>query len=426
MLVYSIAFDPTNPASALAQIPAQPGVFALFAADERAEPYLSRTPSLRRRLTRFLDARPSQSKRLRLTEKIARIEYTLTGSDFESALCLYAASMQVFGDATRKRMHLRPPSFLRMTGDNAYPRVYVTNKITKSAFDDLFGPFQSRASAEKFCDEMLNLFELRRCHEDLNPDPAFPGCIYSEMKMCLAPCFKGCTDDRYAQEAASVHAFLETRGASLVERVAAERDAASAELDFERAAQTHAKLQKVQAVASLMPAAVHQLSKLVGLILQPSSEPESVSCFLLTHGVILGPVLYSVQGMRLHNEQSGSTSLYVHPTTIEAVPLAAEDARTAVQTVSRNILEERLHQTLVELVSPSAKSKLSTQTISDHLCLFSRWFYRTQAQRIGEAFFAESADSLPQRQILRGISRVYSSNLAEKKWPETSPGHAKS
>src|SRR5580698_2082623 len=368
MLVHSIAFDPANPASALTQIPAQPGVFALFAADDRAEPYLSRTPNLKRRLTRFLDARPSQSKRLRLTEKIARIEYTLTGSDFESALCLYAASMQVFGDATRKRMHLRPPSFLRMTSDNAYPRVYVTNKITKSAFDDLFGPFPSRASAEKFCDEMLNQFELRRCHEDLHPDPAFPGCIYSEMKMCLAPCFKGCTDERYAQEAATIHAFLETRGASLVETITAERDAASADLDFEKAAQAHAKLQKVLAVISLMHPAVYQLSKLVALVLQPSVEPESVACFLLTRGVILGPSLYSVQGMRLHNEQSGSTSLYVQPTAVEAVPLAGEGAGTVVQIVSRNLLEERLQQTLAELISPPAKSKLSTQTIADHLC----------------------------------------------------------
>jgi excinuclease UvrABC nuclease subunit len=411
MLVHSIAFDPTNPASALAQIPSQPGVFALFAADEHAEPYLSRTPNLRRRLTRFLDARPSQTKRLRLTEKIARIEYTLTGSDFESALRLYAASMQVFGDATRKRMHLRPPYFLRMTSENAYPRVYVTNKITKSAFDDLFGPFPSRASAEKFSDEMLNLFELRRCHEDLNPDPAFPGCIYSEMKMCLAPCFKGCTDERYAQEAASIHAFLETRGASLIEKISAERDAASSSLEFEKAAHAHAKLQKVQAVVSLMPPAVHQLSKLVALILQPSTEPETVACFLLTHGVILGPVLYSIQGMRLHNEQSGSTSLYLSPTTVEAVPLAAEGASTAVQTVSRNVLEERFQQTLAELISPAAKSKPAAQTISDHLCLFSRWFYRTQAHRVGEAFFAESVDALPHRQILRGISRVYSSKL---------------
>jgi hypothetical protein len=160
-----------------------------------------------------------------------------------------------------------------------------------------------------------------------------------------------------------------------------------------------------------MPAAVHQLSKLVALILQPSGEPESVACFLLTHGVILGPVPYSVQGMRLHNEKSGSSSLYVHPTTVEAVPLAGEGT-TAVQTVSRNLLEERLQQTLTDLVSPSAKSKVNIQTISDHLCFFSRWFYRAQTQRVGEAFFAESVDTLPLRQVLRAISRVYSSNLA--------------
>jgi excinuclease ABC subunit C len=412
MLVHSIPFDPTNPAAALAQVPAQAGVFALFAADERAEPYLSRTPNLKRRLTRFLDARPSQTKRLRLTGKIARIEYTLTGSDFESALCLYSVSMQSFGDATRKRMHLRTPYFLRMTSDNPYPRVYVTNKITKSAVYDLCGPFPSRASAEKFSDEMLNLFELRRCHEDLNPDPAFPGCIYSEMKMCLAPCFKGCTDARYAEEAASVHAFLETRGMSLIEKIAAERDASSSNLAFEEAAQAHVKLQKIQAVAALMPAAVHPLSKLIALILQPSAELETVACFLLTYGVILGPISYSVQGMRLHNEQSGSTSLYVHPTTVEAVPLAAEGTVTAVQTVSRNVLEERLQLVLGDLTSPIAKSKPGIQTIADHLCLFSRWFYRAQTQRVGEIFFAERVNSLPVRQILRGISRVYSSNLA--------------
>jgi excinuclease ABC subunit C len=411
MLAHSIAFDPSDPRAALAQIPAQPGVYALFGAEENAEPYLSRTPNLRRRLTRFLDARPSQSKRLRLTEKIARIEYTLTGSDFESMLQLYTASVQVFGEATRKRMHLRPPTFLRMTTENQYPRVYVTNKITKSAADNLFGPFPSRAVAEKFCDEMLNLFELRRCHEDLKPDPAFPGCIYSEMKMCLAPCFKGCTDERYAEEAASVRAFLETRGASMIEKITVERDAASADLDFEKAAEAHARLQKVQAVAALMSPAVHQLSKLFALILQPSAEPESVALFFLFHGLLAGPADYSIQGMRLHNEQSGSTSLYLQPTAVEAVPLAAEGAAgAAVQTVSRNILEERLQQALTDLTAQATKLKANSQIISDHLCLFSRWCHRTQAQRTGEVFFADDADSLPQRQILRAISRVFSSS----------------
>ena len=410
MLTHSISFDPTDPTAALAQIPVQPGVFALFAADDRAEPYLSRTPNLKRRLSRFLNARPTQSKRLRLTEKIARIEYSLTGSDFESVLCLYTASMRAFGEATRKRMHLRSPSLLRMTSDNPYPRIYATGKVTKSALDDLLGPFPSRVSAEKFCDEMLNLFELRRCHEDLHPDPSFPGCIYSEMKMCLAPCFKGCSDERYAEEASSVRAFLETRGNSLIEKIAAERDAASAVLAFEKAAQAHARLQKVQAVTALMPAAAYQLSKLTALILQPSTEDESISCFLLTRGVILGPAFYSVQGMRLHNEQSGSTSLYVQPTAVEAVPLAPQGEGVAVQTVSRNVLEERLQETLSELKTPAAKARPASQTIADHLCLFSRWFYRAPTHRMGEVFFADDVSSLPQRQILRAISRVYSSS----------------
>jgi len=411
MLAHSIAFDPSDPRAALAQIPARPGVYALFGADENAEPYLSRTPNLRRRLNRFLDARPSQSRRLRLTEKIARIEYTLTGSDFESMLRLYTASVQAFGEATRKRMHLRPSAFLRMTMENQYPRVYVTNKITKAAADDLFGPFPSRPAAEKFCEEMLNLFELRRCHEDLKPDPAFPGCIYSEMKMCLAPCYKGCTDERYAEEAASVRAFLETRGASLIEKITAERDAASADLDFEKAAQAHTRLQKVQEVVALMSPAVHQLSKLFALVLQPSAEPEGVAIFLLSHGILTGPATYSVQGMRLHNEQSGSTSLYLQPTAVEAVPLAGEGvATTAVQTVSRNILEERLQYALTDLKSQAAKTKANGQIISDYLCLFSRWFHRAQTQRTGEVFFADDADSLPQRQILRAISRVFSNS----------------
>lgn len=408
MLVHSISFDPKNPAEALAQVPAHPGVFALFGADERSEPYLSRTPNLKRRLTRFLNAQSTQMRRLRLTEKIARIEYTLTGSDFESSLILYYASMQAFGERTRKRMHLHSPSLLRVANDNPYPRVYVTGRVTKAGLNDLFGPFPSRASAEKFSDEMLNLFQLRRCHEDLHPDPNFPGCIYSEMKMCLAPCFQGCSDERYAEETVAVRSFLETRGTSLTEKITAEREAASAELEFEKAAQAHTRLQKVQAAVALLPDAVHQLSKLNAFIVQPAVAEEGVACFLLTQGVIYGPAIFSVQGMRLHNEQSGSTSLYVQPTAVEAVPLTAEGV--AVQTVSRNVLEERLQQTLSELNSLTTELKPTSQIISDHLCLFSRWLYRPQAKRVGEAFFADNIDSLPKRQILRAISRVYSNS----------------
>src|ERR1700760_4530934 len=236
-LAHSIHFDPADPAASLAGLPEAPAVFALCAADPAAEPYLSKTPNLRRRLKRFLRGPQggATSRRLQLAHLVDQIEYTVTGSEFESSLCLYQASLRAFGARAQKRLRLRPPAFLRMSLDNRYPRVYATAKISKASADSLFGPFPSRAAAERYADEMLNLFLLRRCTEELHPDPAFPGCVYSEMKMCLAPCYQGCTDERYAQESAEVLAFLSTRGAFLLQRLETERDSASEAMEFERA-----------------------------------------------------------------------------------------------------------------------------------------------------------------------------------------------
>ena len=208
-----------------------------------------------------------------------------------------------------------------MSVDNPYPRVYATAKISKTAANALFGPFPSRAAAERYADEMLNLFLLRRCSEELNPDPAFPGCVYSEMKMCLAPCYKGCSDERYQQESADVFAFLSTRGASMLSRLEGERNAASEAMEFEHAAAIHQRMQKVQSVAHLASEAVHPLAQLTGILVQPSAEPGHVALFALRRGVWSGPALYSIVGMRLANERSGSSSLFAHPFALEPVPL---------------------------------------------------------------------------------------------------------
>ncbi len=418
MLTNQLSFDPTNPAPTLSALPENPGIFALFGADSKAEPYLARTTNIRRRLKRFLDAKPTQTKRLRLTERVARIEYTVTGSDFESSLALYSATHQAFGERARKRLHLYAPYFLRMTVKNRYPRVYVTNTITKSAADSLYGPFPSRAAAERFCDEALNLFLLRRCYPDLDPDPAFPGCVYSEMKMCLAPCFKGCTDERYAEEAAKVEAFLATRGQSLLDELAKERDAASEELDFEKAASIHAKIQKVEGVVALASEAVHPLAQLRAIVVQSSSEPGHVALFQLNSGVLTGPAPYDTLGMRLHNEQSGSSSLYTHPYALEAVPLQDQPAPSAPmptaviaktgQTPSdapRDVLEQRLNEAMANL--NQEKLRASNQTLADHLSIFNRWYFRPEAKRIGEAIFYDPEKPLPSKQILRAISRVF-------------------
>jgi excinuclease ABC subunit C len=433
LLANSIAFDPADPRGSLDSLPESPGIFALYAADPAAEPYLSKTPNLRRRLTRFLRSGKSGretgessaaplTKRLQLAHLVDHIEYSVTGSELESSLGLYQASLAAFGAGARRRLRLRPPAFLRMAVENAYPRVYTTAKISKAAAGALFGPFPSRAAAERYAEEMLNLFLLRRCTENLNPDPAFPGCPYSEMKMCLAPCYRGCTDERYQQEASDVLAFLTTHGSSLLAQIENQRNQASEALEFEKAASLHQRMQKVQAVIHLASEAVRPLSQLSGILLQPAADlqpaataeagagPGHVALFRLRGGFLAGPALYSIAGMRLPNERSGSSSLFAHPVALEAIPLEAPASisRAGQPTKARpvkGLLEARLDEALAALDQLAPKSR-SSQALSDHLALFTRWYYSPVARRTGEVIFAGSDGQLPRKALLRAIAQV--------------------
>lgn len=407
LLAQMAGFDPNDPLPGLQALPEAQGIYALFGADPAAEPYLSKTVNLRRRLLRFLhrDSAPAAiaSRRLQLAHMVRRIEYTVTGSEFESALRLLEAANRAFGGGARRRMRLRPAVFVRMSTENAYPRIYVTTRVTKAAADALFGPFPSRGAAERYAEEVLNLFLLRRCVEELNPDPAFPGCPYSEMKMCLAPCFKGCSDERYREEAKAVFDFLSTRGASMLEKLEAERSQASEALDFERAAAVHQRIAKAAAAAHLAGDAVHPLAKLDGLIVQPASSPSFVALFRLRKGALHGPVLYSTEGMRLANEGSGSTSLFAQPVMMEAAPL--DTMRSARSRPARDILNERLDKALEQLREEAPRT-VPAQTLAEQLSLFSRWFYQTPATKKGEAVFDAPDGRLAHKAVLRAISRI--------------------
>ena len=108
MLTHSIPFSSDHPADFFAQFAAAPAVFALRSADKAAEPYVSKTANLRKRLQRLLAPPESQSKRLNLRERTVTIEYSLTGSDFESVLLLYQTLRQEFPDTYQKRLRLQP------------------------------------------------------------------------------------------------------------------------------------------------------------------------------------------------------------------------------------------------------------------------------------------------------------------------------
>jgi len=376
VLTERLEFAAERDAGVFAAVPAAPAVFLLRGEDAQAEPYVSKTANLRRRLQRLLGPVEERTKRLNLRDRVRSIEYTATGSDFESGFLLYRVLRETFPRTYANRMRFRFAPLVKLHLENEYPRASITTRLGRLNGRNLFyGPFQSRAAAEKFMNDSLDFFKMRRCVDDLHPDPQFPGCIYSEMKMCLAPCFKGCTDEEYSTEVRRVQAYFDSGGESMVREFSVQREAASANLAFEDAAAIHVRLEKLKPIVSQFPEIVRRLDRLSALMVQPCHVADSVTFFRVESGAISGPVAFCIQPAEHAKSQS---------------------------------MESRVQAVLDAL--PGAKARPALETM-EHLALLKRWYYR--GSRMGEIFLADDKGVLPMRRIVRGIGRVLRGEAAE-------------
>jgi excinuclease ABC subunit C len=421
---HRVEFQPHDAAAILLGVPAAPGVFSLRGERAEDEPYIIKGADLRRRLRRLLAppeevdeaGRPILSKRLNLRERVRWIEWTRTGSEFESALVLYCATQDAFGPAeARRRLRLHTPYFLRITMGHEHPRVYSTNRLSKRALEETFGPFPSRAAAERYCDTVLDLFKLRRCWEDLVVSPDHPGCAYGEMKKCMEPCKGACSAEEYAAESQRVLAFFRTRGESMLTEIATAREQASEAMDFEAAAALHKQWEKVKAATALADELVRPVAELRALILQQAApradgeKLEEAAVYLLERGRITGPERLSTLGVRAVREQTAvGSSLFAQPLMLAAVPLqdsaTSEETQPTAPTLSPEDRARTVLQQLAERTDAAGEADIAERC--DYLSLFRRWYYRPEKQRTGEVFLPNPDASWPLRRILNGAARV--------------------
>jgi excinuclease UvrABC nuclease subunit len=377
VLTERLEFEPERDAEIFSAVPAAPAVFLLRGADAQAEPYVTKTANLRRRLQRLLGPVAERTKKLNLRDRVQVIEYATTGSDFESGFLLYSVLRATFPKTYQSRLRFRFAPFVKLHLENEYPRASITTRLGRLGGRSLYyGPFVSRVAAEKFMNDSLDFFKIRRCVDNLHPDPKFPGCIYSEMKMCLAPCFRGCSDEEYAAEVNRVQAYFDSGGDSLTRELSAEREAASGRLAFEDAAGIHARVEKLKPILSQLPEIVQRLDRLSALMIQPGHIAGSVAFFRVDSGKICGPIPFVIQPTEHAKSQS---------------------------------MESRVQAALDSFSAEKAGAALETM---EHLALLKRWYYR--GTRIGEIFFADAKGELPMRRIVRGISRVFRGEKPER------------
>jgi excinuclease ABC subunit C len=351
--------EPENLDANFEAIPNADAVFLVWAGDRSA--YLAKTSMLRRRLMRIFKSGDALKRSLNLRGVATRIEYWSTGSRFESTLVHYALARRYFPEDYLRLIKLRMPAYVRLILSNEFPRTQVSTRLSASRAVH-YGPFQSRAAAELFENQFLDLFQIRRCQENLETSPQHPGCIYGEMNRCLRPCQQVVSREEYLSEVGRVEEFLTGHGAGLISVTMAARDRLSGEMDFEEAARQHKRLERIQSVLAVGGDMVCDIDRLYGVAIAPCLVADSVLLWFVCQGAWQAPVRFPLTSM---------TSL-----------------------------DQRLRE-LVASVQPVMPPLAEKQ---EHLALLARWHYATWSD--GEWIGFPRLDQVPYRKLVRAISRV--------------------
>jgi excinuclease UvrABC nuclease subunit len=333
----------------LVLLPDRPAVFLLWASE--GTPYLAKTTLLRRRVRRVM---------ARMGGVIERIEYWTVGSQLEAMLVHLELAQRHFPEDWPKMTRLKPPAFVRLLTHNPFPRSMVTTKLGRGLFT---GPFASRAAAERYEGEVLDLFQLRRCEENLAPAPEHPGCMYGEMNKCSRPCQAAVSRDEYAHEAERVEQFLRTGGASLADPAEVARDRASTDMQFEEAERLHQRAARIREAASAAGELARPLDQLAGVAVVRSAGGAAVDLLFFIGGQWQEP-----RRLLLADTVDGGQSM-----------------------------DRRLRELIAD-VTPAAVPNL------EHMAVLTRW--HGSSWRDGEWIGFDSLEKIPYRKIVNAVGRV--------------------
>ena len=213
---------------------------------------------------------------------------------------------------------------------------------------------------------MLDLFQIRRCVENLRPSAEHPGCVWGEIGKCSRPCQQAVSVEEYRGQAGRLLGALETSGERLKRSIAEERDQASESLEFERAAKLHVLLEKASEAFRTVESPACELGRFHGVVVQQSAEPEKLLMWPLYQGWLQSPQ------------------------TLEAPMSAASPVS----------LDQRVREALAAAPLEAA----SVAEREDDQALLGRWWFRGRRQ--GELVVFDRWDRVPYRRLVNAVSRV--------------------
>ena len=222
----------------LANLPSSPGVYRMLDAKGDAL-YVGKARSLKKRVANYTQLNRLPERLRRMVMDTAAMDIVTTHTEAE-ALLLEANLIKRL--KPRFNIVLRDDKsypWLMLTEEHAYPRITkhrgaVSDKKGAKG-GSYWGPFASAWAVNQTVTAMERVFLLRSCADTVFASRTRP-CLLHQIKRCSAPCVGRIEADDYARLVDQARAFLSGKAATVQRELSSEMEAASQNLEFERAA----------------------------------------------------------------------------------------------------------------------------------------------------------------------------------------------
>src|SRR5436190_2948075 len=209
--------------------------------------YVGKARSLKKRVVQYAQGR-FHTDRIALMVHLTRaMEFVTTRTETDALLLEINLIKQ-----------LKPRFNVLLRDDKSFPEIVIRREHPAAQLKkhrgahtikgDYFGPFASAYSVNKTLNTLQKAFLLRSCSDSVYESRTRP-CMLHQIKRCAAPCTGLIGLDDYAGLVGEAEAFLRGKSRLVMQRMSAEMQAASDEMEFERAARLRDRIRALASVA---------------------------------------------------------------------------------------------------------------------------------------------------------------------------------
>ena len=225
-------------------LPTQPGIYKYMDAKGTIL-YVGKAKNIKNRLVSYFGERKDRQLKTKALVRLAHhIEFTIVGSEQDALLleCALIKEHQPRYNVMLKDGKSYPYICIKM---ERFPRVYVTRRVIRDG-SMYFGPYTSGYRVQALMDLIKQLFQLRTCTFNLQPDLIAKGkfkvCLEYHIKNCAGPCAGFEKEETYNEKITQIRNILRGQFGNVRQHLKREMSALAEALEFEKAQNLKEKL----------------------------------------------------------------------------------------------------------------------------------------------------------------------------------------